>query len=446
MSHFALRGGGRSWLALAGVWVVGALATPVGGGIPPHVHNWSVNPALTAGVQVGKSYPVVNEVITVGGGMGPEMDTCQTYTPPCSFPNNQAANQVVRVTWSDGGAGGTFGKMVNGQFQGGCPASEVTHYKCPPNPGNVTITVTVDDVPRAVDPATQQVIATADDAQATSNPGATIHVWAVTSPPDQERYQLSNAIPATSGTITCQASLPCYWGCMPRQHIGIAWGGEAQPATTRTFSFTTANNRPGDPKNGRLPDSNGSFGNYFVQAWEEHGESNMGRGIRLFFGKDGTNNPTTQGIAVPNWYYYWKQTSANYETHTYDPNCPAPGYGYCTWAGVITIGPNAGGTHAWYPNHSGIDLYALVCRHEGKHKSDYAQWWPGGAYNPLLDTDQDGVNDNFEAGLGYMVGDSDTDDDGHIDMEDSAEDWSLANWNVGDSDAEDWAHPGKQWP
>ncbi len=48
-----------------------------------------------------------------------DYDQCTTYNPPCPYSNsnNQVADNVRRVRWDDGGAGGAFGTLdVNGEF------------------------------------------------------------------------------------------------------------------------------------------------------------------------------------------------------------------------------------------------------------------------------------------------------------------------------------------
>ncbi|MEW6097132.1 MAG: hypothetical protein AB1567_11525, partial [bacterium] len=66
-----------------------------------------------------------------------------------------------------------------------------------------------------------------------------------------------------------------------------------------------------------LPYDNGQFGNKKVRAeLTLGGKTDKDETIvQIFFPRDGTNNPW--GPLIPNWYYYWSQTSASSGNHQY---------------------------------------------------------------------------------------------------------------------------------
>ncbi len=143
-----------------------------GGG--SHTHNWSAEPLLVKPtLAVNPKYWRVGKVVplNVTPATPNDYDTCQILTPMCPFTGGTAGNTVEKTQWSDGVAGGQFGKMVGDQFQT-CPAKDVTHYKTPDTPQVVSITVTWDDVATATEPNTNppQTINTADDPAKTSDP------------------------------------------------------------------------------------------------------------------------------------------------------------------------------------------------------------------------------------------------------------------------------------
>jgi len=130
-----------------------------------HTHNFNTTPLLgKPAVTVGSEYPRAGSLITVGIAQISDSDTCQN--PGCSYAMGIAWNNVKVTAWSDGGAGGQFGKLVNGVFQT-CPAEQVTHYKAGTAPQVVNLTVTVDDIPYATD---NPNLFTADDPATTSDP------------------------------------------------------------------------------------------------------------------------------------------------------------------------------------------------------------------------------------------------------------------------------------
>jgi hypothetical protein len=140
-----------------------------GQGPPPHSHNWVVDtPVTKPGVAITGYYFKPEQIIPVGGSNQGDRDKC-TGTGVCSLYGY--SNQDCKWTaWSDGGAGGQFGRMnASGQFET-CAADLVSVYKCPLQPAVVSITLTMDDITN--NPAKPG----ADDPPVTSDPRK-ITVW-----------------------------------------------------------------------------------------------------------------------------------------------------------------------------------------------------------------------------------------------------------------------------
>jgi len=200
-----------------------------------------------------------------------------------------------------------------------------------------------------------------------------------------------------------------------------------------------------------LPSDNDAFGGgKYLTLWHEDFPAHQDtQEVEIFFPEEATNHPDANDY-LPNWYSYWKQTSANYGTHRYDGTLIGGNrWGVTRFMGghwIVLIGPEANEEGPYHPDWSGIDTFAEVCRHEAQHKQDFSQCWPYG-WQPGLpdDWDNDMVPNEEEPGLGYDPWDEDTDDDGFIDSEDHAVDYHPEWWTVGTADAEDWAYPGKQW-
>jgi len=207
--------------------------------------------------------------------------------------------------------------------------------------------------------------------------------------------------------------------------------------------------------------------------------------VGFFYDRDAENNPDGD---VPNWFYYWSQTSAaqalpDFVSMRYDP---AGGgrdeddwlLGYYTWgetpysdaAHTFFICPPAceADVRIW-PGRpdltdptDGIDTFARVVLHELQHLLDYHEWWAAGddpeewGYEWHYDEDKDemvvtdprdrdgdrmpdliepshGCDPTKYSTFGRMVG---------RDSEVTARraEW---NWLIGSADGEDWANPGK---
>lgn len=447
-----LAGAALAGVALAAVLPVRAQEPP-----PEHTHEFTAYPVLqgqTGIPRVNRYHALPEEVLSLELWIEPDWDTCLNTDGMCPyafFPWDLAFledfTHLVQLDDTQTAPNkGQFGHLDAGVFVPGPPYS---HYMCPTALGQVSILEDVVDEGTLVDgeplPVDGQI-------QNTSDP---IMVWSIISPAmsDDEKFCMSAGVPSTCN-VPVAASIPVYWAAFVGSQLREVWSTLADPVQTKTLTVTTENNRPGDTLNGRLPAYNSSFGAQNVIAIHSSFEgSTCCRRFLLFFPRTGTNCPTEMAYPVPNWYYYWSDTSASYGPNGYKPDAPDP-YGWTPIGSDVTwIGPLAHTSLPDYPGYEGIDFYALTCRHEAVHLADWAAWWPGG-YNANADQDGDLVPDNLEAGLGYDDSKRDTDGDGQNDFEDHARDhardtsppWDAQHgWNIGDANSEDWACPGKQW-
>lgn len=147
--------------------------------------------------------------------------------------------------------------------------------------------------------------------------------------------------------------------------------------------------------------------------------------VRVFYPDIDSNHPDD---ATPNWFYYWKQTSAvpaearallRYERVVNDPHLPGrpiARYDHATeriLIGDAVFGPNAcrpqvdgAGVSTGRAAH-GIDCFGETVRHELQHRADAVTWWgsPAGPYGVnllewfLKDWDHDQVPNTVEEGL-----------------------------------------------
>jgi hypothetical protein len=207
--------------------------------------------------------------------------------------------------------------------------------------------------------------------------------------------------------------------------------------------------------------------------------------VKFFFPVDGTQNP--DGISgIPNWYYYWKQTSADFGIHQFNgPSCQPGWFGYYSHLVIapnFIVCPSARGNCGKvgrFPNQPeaiGIDCFAVTALHEGSHMEHYQSWWSGGKSgnritsmsmggfqqcvsfrqanpnNQLVDCDEDDVPDSLEPGLGLdpnrklstgLAGDPCLSN--HIDDEHCLAYLAELNWTLGAGNSQDWSEGGKQW-
>jgi len=182
--------------------------------------------------------------------------------------------------------------------------------------------------------------------------------------------------------------------------------------------------------------------------------------VKVFYDETGFQHP---GGSTPNWYYYWRGTSASYESYDYDSGIPAGQTRFENGAWRCFIGPGAHLTAAGgcWNNAAGIDYFANICRHEARHKWDMiANWGASNPRDPNHDADGDYLHDDVEANLipghPYQKTNATTYSDtfGYLPpppgrpLRDD-EDYCLRRepaWTNESARSEDWAHPGQQWP
>lgn len=453
-----------------------------------HVHQFSAPPSYTDkngmwGVEVWRhtvpaSVLVADEILELVPDVAvhTDVDTCDNHEgcplEPWGYQAEDYAQVVAARDSQQAPNKGLFGHYENGVFVEGAP---FTHYKAPPVPCTVTLYVTGQDGYREYEGQWMPRDGTAEfhsDA---------LTVWDITSPSQCPlgKYVMPDSVPSRR-EIALVASRDAYWGAELGDQFLQTWSQDEEPVSERTLSVTTDGNRPNDPNDGRLPDSNASFGPQVVCATEFTAESSISRQFLLFFVKGGHNHPIhssadydlADGVSpVPNWYYYWRQTPANSGNHRYDSSLGEGVAGaYVYGATFFRIGPAAAeGPMRSYdslkaPEVEGIDNFAATCIHEQAHMDCYFGDLGGVPYNSDGDADQDGVMDvheDFEDNddlldrngdrlpIGYDHNESpeknyDWDEDGVPDVEEIAIDreWS---WTIHSADPYDWASPGKQY-
>ncbi|MFL5319117.1 MAG: hypothetical protein ACJ790_05630, partial [Myxococcaceae bacterium] len=198
---------------------------------------------------------------------------------------------------------------------------------------------------------------------------------------------------------------------------------------------------------------------------------NEQKDVRLFFPRDGDQNPGGQG---PNWAYYWAQTRAGKGipfTYTGE-NTPAQTacgpslfaepepdyaaaahYDFCTDE-ISLADVNQKGCYPRFgqgEEDTGIDCLAVALRHEQQHQVEMTSWWGRGLSKWSMSEDSDsdlvpnrveienGCNPKGEFSCPSRV------DKSLKDREFDAYQVSWRSWKRGSADDEDWAYPGKQW-
>jgi len=219
-----------------------------------------------------------------------------------------------------------------------------------------------------------------------------------------------------------------------------------------TFTYTT------------LPALNAGFGNKALTLRHPgvSEECKDTQTVQIFFdGNDNaTNHPGAGAGTTPNWFFYWLQTAAGFGAPEYNPGQALGSIKWenNTWVAVIghadndNYTPPAGGDNGGNLL-KGIDHFAWVCRHEGRHVQTSTAWYPNG-YNGAIDQDSDWMPDAKEPALGgtqqnpisggpFNPAVTDTDEDGMRDDEDYTVATQTA-WTEGGADGQDWANPGHQ--
>jgi len=281
--------------------------------------------------------------------------------------------------------------------------------------------------------------------------------WPVGTPPS----------PATMGVVT-----PGYKEFYPWATASPDCNTQDLVWTNQSISGVTVTWTPNPPVGGgvtiklqNLPSSNSSFGQHWVKASVD-GKYAYGY-YRLFFMPYSSDHPLTpaEHADSPNWFYYWRQTSAGYQLDghpiLYDGDV-YPAYtswmtdhwqSWMGWGGWTDYTPpdgdNQGIEHTW------IDTFGYWCRHEARHLQLDLGWWPNGI--PWeLDADEDTLPDSLESELGGTWQDplhggpfspsyDDTNSDGQRDDDEYVLDTQW-HWSIGSADDEDWAKDGRQYP
>jgi hypothetical protein len=226
----------------------------------------------------------------------------------------------------------------------------------------------------------------------------------------------------------------------------------------------------------RLPNSSGSFGNKTLTLTQNPAGCSHSRTIQLFFDANdaAVNHPGTGTGATPNWYFYWKHTTASWGDPIYATS-PAPGiteddWAWTTWStthqaykaflwhrsndlSIPPAGPYRG------TNYLGIDTFGFACRHEACHVFWNTSWWPNGPDTgqggvgvwPTNPEDKDGdlLPDYLEPTLGSSVGGPfyTNQVDSNFDGVDDAEAYTYFKqnlWKTNSAKAQDWSNPGQQ--
>ena len=216
----------------------------------------------------------------------------------------------------------------------------------------------------------------------------------------------------------------------------------------------------------KFPEFNSDFGPNIITATAIHGNKTFGCksvDIKCFFSKYGYDHyrldpriPVHEDEDIarePNFYFYWKQTSANTGNHIYADSDDLSFAGSFLIAHEPNPQPSYFRIHA--PAAKNIDEFAKTCIHEQQHLLDMHTMWPKGypANSRKLeywDKDRDHVRDDFEGEYGkegwrhFLPTERDTDGDTHRDFEDRGYD-AQEQWIDGSADSEDWSEGGAQW-
>jgi hypothetical protein len=240
----------------------------------------------------------------------------------------------------------------------------------------------VDDIPKAIDPATNQQITTADDPDTTGD--KVITVWDITAPNAGTKHRFEVAV--------CKIPISA--------NIAVTW--TATPISGSTFVCHPANpTAVGEARYFGLPTANSEFGNKMIQAHKGGGVRS--RQVQIFYGKDEISHPLDPGTEQwPNWFYYWRQTPASLGMPIYNPSEQRTGRAiFQNGQWVSTIGPAAalgpaGQNGTLWGSAEGIDLFAHVCRHEYQHVLDLTADWGNADRVPAEDADGDWLKDTLE--------------------------------------------------
>lgn len=279
----------------------------------------------------------------------------------------------------------------------------------------------------------------------------------ITSPGDDEPLVFDDAKPGVlEGTASATAT-PSQWA------DDLRWEVPAIALTKPTTKPTPPEGSDVEYRYEGLPSFNDFFGpvEWKAQLARTDADCEAPKAVKpkVFFKRGATNNPGPG--TFPNWFYYWKSTSAS-QGHeakiAYDP--AAGGYGHFDgyydppdkndddiWISNLAnsgfVGEAIPALHL--PALEGIDLFAAIVTHEWQHRTNYWTWWAatGHSFPDPRDKDEDFLPDDQEKALGYNPKMKDTLGVGYDD-EDVMCYRAETGWRKGAANKQDWACPGKQ--
>lgn len=337
------------------------------------------------------------------------------------------------------------------------PASASSSWTAPEEPGEYTLTCTIDDLPTPIDTAGGE---TGGRGDASIQATVTVKVIKV-------QILEPNESPVTDNNFTFNAAAT---GVCVVNATGTSGVNSENPALSwdlDDIASSTKTSNPNPPKGASvtftytgLPPTNGGFGRKTLTLSHPKACEAKTQKVEIFFTEAATNHPGEGAGVTPNWFFYWRQTAAGFGTVIYDAAAASPTIRYVagSWVSVLNdagtgdysppMGDNAGN------NLNGIDNFAHACRHEGFHVTNSNNWYPGG-YNAAIDADGDWIPDANEAALGgtaaapinggpFLPGVEDSNGDGYRDDEDYTY-HAQTPWTEGSADDEDWANPGHQF-
>jgi hypothetical protein len=235
-----------------------------------------------------------------------------------------------------------------------------------------------------------------------------------------------------------------------------------------------------------MPIHNSDFGKRSVAAevkLNHCGKYHAGADINLFYPRDAHTSPDT---TVPNWYYYWKQTSVlemgagmdpmSLHYDALNPRCANEAHQtFVPWDSKVVDGNsfllvkpeisicdlNAMPVpHTHFPVASAeiatnIDAFARQIGRQLFYHQSHKNYWPSGwpvtyVQGYPADLDSDHFPDANEADDGYLSNKFSTHNYSfgnklYSDLERQSSKMIEQLWVIGDADKEDWAYPGNQW-
>ncbi len=268
----------------------------------------------------------------------------------------------------------------------------------------------------------------------------------IKNPKMNEKYLFSETDP---GELVIEAELDNPAGLSDEYFGNVEWEVPKKIGSVVKMSPSDGQGRKIKIKYEGLPYNNSDFGKTTIKA--SCGSTSASVDVKLFFPRGAINNPMG---TVPNWYYYWQQTKAGWNT------IPNVNIKYCGNVGRCAKNPKfmgyydqikrkikhvnpddssqvyfqeivTGPKHICICNfkksnfkvlgminpgidYEGIDLFGNIVKHELTHKEHMKTWWEGPyGYYPLdgwvdlngndksennewIDEDKDGMPDHLE--------------------------------------------------